>query len=151
MGKFGGESSVYSGDVCGIDISAKELVVLVRRGGQAEPVRRFANTSAGQAELQEYVTSAGTRVRVCLESTGLYGLDVALRLQADAGLEIMVANRSTPCLLPEFVIPKGFSPEESVVARTVRKRVCWEGIPDCSYNENQQQIPHDRAVRNDKL
>ena len=92
MGKFGGESSVYSGDVCGIDISAKELVVLVRRGGQAEPVRRFANTSAGQAELQEYVTSAGTRVRVCLESTGLYGLDVALRLQADAGLEIMVAN-----------------------------------------------------------
>lgn len=32
-------------------------------------------------------------MRVCLESTGLYELDVALRLQADAGLEIMVAPR----------------------------------------------------------
>jgi hypothetical protein len=31
-------------------------------------------------------------VRVCLESTGLYGLDAALALHADARVELMVAN-----------------------------------------------------------
>ena len=93
MHKSGGGGSVlYGGAVCGMDISAKELVVMVRRGEKAEPVRRFANTAPGHQELQRYLTSPGTRVRVCMESTGLYGLDVALRLRSDVFVEIMVAN-----------------------------------------------------------
>ena len=76
-----------------MDVSAKELVVVVvRRGGKIEPCRRFVNTRAGHEELRRYLTQGGERVRVCMESTGLYGLDAALVLQGDSRIELMVAN-----------------------------------------------------------
>lgn len=83
---------VYDGDVCGLDISAKELVAMVRRGGKTEACRRFPNTGAGHQQLRCYLTEQPARMRVCMESTGLYGLDVGLALQADPGIELMVAN-----------------------------------------------------------
>ncbi len=75
---------------CGIEVSARELVVAWERkkGG----LRRFANTSAGHRALLHTLTRGGKRVRVCLEATGLYGLDVALVLSACAEIEVMVAN-----------------------------------------------------------
>ena len=76
----------------GIDVSAKQLVVVRQRDGKPEAARSFANTAAGHRELKRYLTRAAARVRVCLESTGLYGLDVALVLQADRRMEVMVAN-----------------------------------------------------------
>lgn len=79
--------------MCGIDVSAKELVV-VQREGKNEPARSFANMAPGHRELKRYLTRASSRVRVCLESTGLYGLDVALFLHADPRFEVMVANNS---------------------------------------------------------
>jgi len=79
-------------DVCGLDVSAKELVVMVRRDGKTEPHRTFANTPPGQQALLRYLTQPRTSVRVCMESTGLYGLDAALVLQADPRIELMVAN-----------------------------------------------------------
>lgn len=79
-------------DLCGIDVSAKELVVMLRHEGKNQAVRTFANTAPGHQELQRYLTGTGSPVRVCLESTGLYGLDVALRLHEDARFQVMVAN-----------------------------------------------------------
>jgi transposase len=78
--------------MCGIDVSAKELVVVLQREGKNEAARSFANTVPGHQELKRYLTGASSRVRVCLESTGLYGLDVALFLHADTRFEVMVAN-----------------------------------------------------------
>lgn len=78
--------------VCGIDVSAKELVVVVERAGQREAARRFGNTPSGRQELKGYLGRAGQKLRVCLEATGLYGLDVALLLAGDARFEVMVAN-----------------------------------------------------------
>jgi len=83
---------VYDGDACGLDVSAKELVVMVRRGGKTEAGRSFPNTCQGHQQLHRYLTQQPERVRVCMESTGLYGLDVALALQADPGIELLVAN-----------------------------------------------------------
>ena len=77
---------------CGIDVSAKQLWVVLRRQGECEGERSFANTPAGHKELKGYLGRAAERVRIALESTGLYGLDVALSLQADSRLEVMVAN-----------------------------------------------------------
>jgi transposase len=77
---------------CGIDVAAKELLAVLRRQGKSEAERRFPNTPSGHKELKGYLTRAAGRVRVCLESTGLYGLDLALYLQADSRLEVMVAN-----------------------------------------------------------
>lgn len=79
-------------DAGGIEVSAKELLVRVRREGEGEPARRFANTAAGHAEIGRYLRRAGRVVRVCMESTGLYGLDLALALSGAAGIELMVAN-----------------------------------------------------------
>ena len=83
---------LYGGDVGGLDVSAKELVVMVRRGGKSGPCRSFPNTAVGHEELRRYLTQPGGRVRVCMESTGMYGLDAALVLQADTRIELMVAN-----------------------------------------------------------
>jgi len=79
-------------DTCGIEVSAQELVVARRQEGRLEPLRSFANTAEGHQALVRYLRRAGRGVRVCLESTGLYGLDLALALSAQEGIEVMVAN-----------------------------------------------------------
>jgi len=79
-------------DTGGIEVSAKELVVALRREEAREPLRSFANTAEGHQALICYRPRAGRVVRVCLEATGLYGLDLALALSAQAGIEVMVAN-----------------------------------------------------------
>ena len=79
-------------DTCGIEVSAKERVVARRQEERLEPLRSFANTAEGHQALIRYLRRAGRVVRVCLESTGLYGLDLALALSAQEGLEVRVAN-----------------------------------------------------------
>jgi transposase len=74
--------------MCGLEVSARELLVAI--AGQA--VQRFANTEAGHRQLLKTLTRGGQRVRVVMEATGLYGMDVALRMSAAQGVEVMVAN-----------------------------------------------------------
>jgi transposase len=79
-------------DYCGIEVSAEELLIAVRRGDTDEPTRSFPNTDTGHQALVRHLHRAGRSVRVCLESTGLYGLDVALALHAQAEIEVMMVN-----------------------------------------------------------
>jgi transposase len=79
-------------DFCGIEVSAEKLVVAVQRGGTRQPQREFANTPSDHQALCRCLLRAGRPVRVCLESTGVYGLDLALALSRHPGLEVMVAN-----------------------------------------------------------
>jgi transposase len=79
-------------EACGIEVSAKELVVAVSGKTREAVLRRFANTAVGHRQLLHTLTRGGRRVRVCMEATGMYGLDVALLLSAHAGIELMVAN-----------------------------------------------------------
>ena len=79
-------------DTCGIEVSAQELLVALRRDEKREPRGSFANTPEGHARLLASVRCPGRVVRVCLESTGLYGLDLALALSGQEGIELMVAN-----------------------------------------------------------
>jgi transposase len=74
---------------CGIEVSAKELVVAME--GEKR-VRCFANTTAGRQALRRALTRGGTRVRAVMEATGLYGMDVALALHGQSALHLMVAN-----------------------------------------------------------
>ena len=74
---------------CGIEVSAKELLVAIEGEGR---VKRFANTAAGHRALLRALTRGGRRVRVVMEATGMYGLDAALALAEKPGVELMVAN-----------------------------------------------------------
>jgi len=54
--------------------------------------REFPNTAAGHDALVRWLSEPSRTVRVVMEATGLYGLDLALRLDAEGSLELMVAN-----------------------------------------------------------
>lgn len=76
----------------GIDISADELVVAVERDGKSLPVASFENNATGHRKLIRWLTKSTRSVRVCLEATGVYGLDLSLTLHRTKGIEVMVAN-----------------------------------------------------------
>jgi transposase len=76
----------------GIDVSAKELVVAASREGQLLERLTFTNDRKGhKAIIRHLGGKRKTLIRVCLEATGVYSLDVALALHR-AGVEVMIAN-----------------------------------------------------------
>ncbi len=76
----------------GIDVSKDVLDVAVRRDERRLETARFANDAAGHPKLIRWLTKGGRTVRVVLESTGTYSLDVALALHRTRGVTVMVAN-----------------------------------------------------------
>src|SRR3990172_9243692 len=79
-------------DFAGIEVSQDELLVALRREEQTLPWQSFPNTAEGHRALVRYLARQSRVVRACLESTGVYGLDLALLLHQQAGVEVMVAN-----------------------------------------------------------
>src|SRR5882724_10764158 len=79
----------------GIDVSARELSVALRRGkGEDKPaIAKFSNHHAGHKALIAHLFRGGRRVRVCLEASGNYSLDLALTLQAHRQVEIVSSIR----------------------------------------------------------
>ena len=84
-------NSVVVFDPCGIEVSHLTLVVALRGHDHDEPLREFPNTRAGHQAVLRFLERRARPVRVALESTGLYGLDLALTLH-QAGVAVMVAN-----------------------------------------------------------
>ena len=77
---------------CGIDVSAAQLVVALEDQGSRGLQRSFPNRASGHQALIVWLQKSGPRIRVCLEATGLYSLDLALALHAAAGMEVAVLN-----------------------------------------------------------
>ena len=75
----------------GIDVSARTLQVAI---GGPDGVRdlEFSNDAEGHKKLCKVLTKKGVSVRVCLEATGNYSLDVAIALTATEGVEVMIVN-----------------------------------------------------------
>ena len=76
---------------CGIDVSARTLAVAVEQAGQWAQ-REFANNGSGHKELIVWLHKRQAMVRVSLEATGIYSLDLALALDAATGIELAVLN-----------------------------------------------------------
>jgi transposase len=77
---------------CGIDVSAAQLVV-AREGESGRWLQRsFPNRASGHQALIRWLQKSGGRVRVCLEATGRYSLDLALALHTASGMEVAVLN-----------------------------------------------------------
>ena len=84
-------NSVVAFAPCGIEVSQLTLVVALRAHDHDEALREFPNTSEGHQAVLRFFERAAGPVRVALESTGLYGLDLALCLH-QARVAVMVAN-----------------------------------------------------------
>jgi len=80
----------------GIDVSAATLAVAVQQQqGDGCRQKEFANSATGHRQLIAWLRKLGGLVRVSLEATGTYSLDVALALDAAEGIEVAVLNPKT--------------------------------------------------------
>lgn len=77
---------------CGIDVSAATLAVAVIDPDQSLQQREFANRSSGHRSLIGWLHKFAALVRVSLEATGIYSLDLALALDAAPHIELAVLN-----------------------------------------------------------
>jgi len=84
-------NSVSTFDPCGLEVSAQTLLVALGREGRAAARREFPNTPQGHQAVLGFLARWGRPVRVVMESTGLYGLDLA-RCLHQARVAVMVAN-----------------------------------------------------------
>ncbi len=112
----------------GIDVSKKELEVAFEPSPGDIRSLTIPNTSKGHKTLIKLLTKRKGRVRVAMEPTGLYGLDLALALDAHPRMEVMSVNpraarnfakaanargkddRIDACVLLEFVKRMDFQP-----------------------------------------
>jgi transposase len=81
-------STVY----CGIDVSASSLAVALIELDDCSAQREFANNASGHKALLGWLGKRNALVRVSLEATGVYSLDLALALDAAAQIEVAVLN-----------------------------------------------------------
>lgn len=108
-------ATVVSGIVpAGIDVSAATLAAAVERQDRTGfDEREFANTAAGHRQLIAWLLRHGGRVRVSLEATGIYSLDLALALDGAEGIEVAVLN---PRLAHQFAQTLGRSKTDAADA-----------------------------------
>lgn len=76
----------------GIDVSHKELVVVVSVNGKARKAKTFENTAVGHQAIIGLSSKLKGESRVCLEATGVYHFDLAVALSRAEGIGVMVIN-----------------------------------------------------------
>jgi transposase len=77
----------------GLDVSAREIkVARVERPGEDPILATFANNASGHKALLAFALEKTERVRVCLEASGNYSLDLAFALHAHDQVEVSVVN-----------------------------------------------------------
>lgn len=77
----------------GLDVSAREIsVARVGNKEQTPTIASFVNDGAGHRALVAYLLRGNGRVRVCLEASGNYSIDVGLALHAHRQVEVSLVN-----------------------------------------------------------
>ena len=76
----------------GIDVSSKELVVVVSVKGKVRKARTYENTAPGHQSLIQLLLKLKGETRVCIEATGIYHFDLAIALSRTDEIEVMVIN-----------------------------------------------------------
>jgi transposase len=88
---------------CGIDVSANNLTVAIQRIHQPVEQRSFPNNPIGHRALIVWLRKAKSPVRVSLEATGIYSLDLAFALDAADGIEFAVLNPKVANLFAQTI------------------------------------------------
>jgi len=106
---------------CGIDVSAATLAVAVQQENQRFEERVFDNTASGHRTLIGWLRKNKVPVRVSLEATGIYSLDLALALDQAEGIEVAVLN---PKLIHRFAQTLRRSKTDSADAQVLAEYSC---------------------------
>ncbi len=77
---------------CGVDMSAKTFDVAIDSGHKGPWFGVFDNTAAGHRKFITRLRRRKRPVRVVIEATGVYHLDLALALVEADAIEVMIAN-----------------------------------------------------------
>jgi transposase len=101
----------------GIDVSKDWLDVSAQCAGVVHE-ERVANTAAGHRQLLQWVHRFGGHVRIALEATGIYSLDVALALQS-AHYAVMVVNPRAACDFARALLQR--TTTDKIAAATLRE------------------------------
>jgi transposase len=78
-------------NVCGIDVSSKKLDIVVSKNKKALKAKIFSNDAKGHAAIIKLLKKHKVS-HVAMEATGYYHLDIAIALQSEANLKVMVVN-----------------------------------------------------------
>lgn len=78
-------------NLAGIDIANETFEICMPRGKQLAH-RSFNNTPAGHRQAIRWLRHRGAPVRICLEATGIYHLQLAIALSEADDIEVMVLN-----------------------------------------------------------
>jgi transposase len=85
--------SILATVYAGIDVSAATLAVAVQREyREGYEQRQFTNSAAGHKQLISWLLKGGEMVRVSLEATGIYSLDLAMALDVAPSIEVAALN-----------------------------------------------------------
>ncbi len=76
----------------GIDVSSEKNSVVLRQNGQNTKALVYANDVKGHKALIKKLKKRRCQWRVCLEATGIYHFDLAVRLSDASNIEVMVVN-----------------------------------------------------------
>ncbi len=87
----------------GVDVSAEELVVARDHAGKRKPPVVLSNNAEGHRKLAKLCTKRGAHAQVVLESTGVYGLDLAVALHCATRVEVMGAK---PRAIAVITVPR---------------------------------------------
>ena len=79
----------------GIDVSHKELVVVISVKGKVRPAKTYENTAAGHKAIIQKCLKLKGESRICLEATGIYHFDLAVAISRTQELKVMVINPKT--------------------------------------------------------
>lgn len=111
---------------CGIDVSATNLVVVVQTEEGRVQQRDFANQRAGHKALVRWLQKPNRNVRVCLEATGVYSLDVARQLHSSPGIEVAVLNPKMVCRFAQTLRRSKTDPADAQVLCEYARRMPWQ-------------------------
>lgn len=76
----------------GIDVSSKELVVVVSVKGKVRKARTYENAAPGYKSVIQLLLKLKGEVKVCIEATGIYHFDLAIALSRIKEIGVMVIN-----------------------------------------------------------
>lgn len=109
-----------SHEIVGIDVAARKLVAIGERVALAAV---YDNTPAGRSRLVNALRRCQRPVRVVLEATGIYFLDLACELRA-AGIAVMVVNPKATHHFAEAILQRRKSdPVDAAMLREYGRRM----------------------------